>query len=123
MSLEIISTGAIPWLAQQPTAPSPPSSLSAAKDLVGIIKDSITAIAVIVSGYWTYFKFIKDRTYRPRLDISLGGRWITVDDRKFFQARTSVKNIGTSVVELLRRGTGTFATCNPRINPNTNERR
>jgi hypothetical protein len=61
---------------------------------------------VVLGGIWAYFKFVKGRTYRPRLGVSLAGQWQFVDGRRLLHARITVENIGASKVTLLQRGTG-----------------
>src|SRR5512132_4173741 len=74
--------------------------------IVGIVGTAITALAVIIGGIWAYFKFVKGRTYRPRLEVGLFGQWRIINGRPLLQARLTVKNIGASVVTLLQKGTG-----------------
>lgn len=81
-------------------------TLADAKTLVDIISGVITTGAVIVGGTWAYYRFIKDRTYRPRLAVTLAGEWIPVQNERILLARIRVTNIGDSVVTLLQRGTG-----------------
>lgn len=76
------------------------------KTFVDILGTSVTAVALIIGGVWAYFKFVKGRTYRPRLEVGLFGQWRSVDDKHLVQARITVKNIGASVVTLLQEGTG-----------------
>jgi hypothetical protein len=76
------------------------------KTVVEIISSSLTATAVVVGGIWAYFKFVKGRTYRPRLDVTILGQWREVGGMHFLWVRVVVKNIGASVVELLQKGTG-----------------
>ncbi len=83
-----------------------PSLLDDIKTIVEIIGTAVTAAAVVIGGSWAYFKFVKGRTYRPRLEVGLSGQWRPVDERHLLQARISVKNIGASNVTLLQKGTG-----------------
>jgi hypothetical protein len=76
------------------------------KTVVDIIGTVVTAAAVILGGMWAYFKFVKGRTYRPRLGVRLTGHWRPVDGRHLLHARITVENIGASKVTLLQRGTG-----------------
>jgi hypothetical protein len=76
------------------------------KTVVDILGTAVTAAAVILGGIWAYFKFVKGRTYRPRLGVDLAGEWRLVDGRRLFHARITVENIGASKVTLLQRGTG-----------------
>jgi hypothetical protein len=93
-----------------PMAPSatdaPPTALEILKTWVEIFGTLVTAGAVIVAGLWAYFRFFKDRTYRPRLDVTIVGEWKTVEGVPLLHVNVSVKNIGTSVVTLIQRGTG-----------------
>jgi hypothetical protein len=82
------------------------SGLSDVKTVVDIVGTIVTAAAVVVGAVWAYYRFIKDRTYRPRLDVSMAAGWMNVDGRRLLLARVRVKNIGASVVHLLQQGTG-----------------
>jgi hypothetical protein len=83
-----------------------PALLDNVKSVVDIIGTSVTAVALIIGGIWAYFKFVKGRTYRPRLEVELSGQWRLIDGKHLLQAHISVKNIGASVVTLLQNGTG-----------------
>lgn len=82
------------------------SPLEDIKNLVDLIGTVITALAVVVGGVWAYFKFVKGRTYRPRLEVTLDGDWLQADSHIVLRARIAVKNIGASVVRLIQHGTG-----------------
>jgi hypothetical protein len=94
------------FLVAQATTDQSPSSLDNVKSLVDIIGTSVTAAAVIIGGVWAYFKFVKGRTYRPRLEPGLSGEWRLVDGKRLLQARITAKNIGASKFTLLQEGTG-----------------
>ena len=96
-------TGLCATLLQGETATS---GLDDAKTVADIVGTLITALAVIVTALWAYYRFVKGRTYRPRLEVSMGGEWFTVDGKRLLLARVRLKNIGASVVELLQKGTG-----------------
>ncbi|MGH9193394.1 MAG: hypothetical protein ACRDZ0_13090 [Acidimicrobiales bacterium] len=104
----VVSTGqAATWLFATLTQNEAASSgLDHAKTVADIVGTLITAVAVIVGAVWAYYRFFKDRTYRPRLEVSMAGEWLTVDGERLLLARVRIKNIGSSVVELLQRGTG-----------------
>jgi hypothetical protein len=72
-------------------------------DIAGTL---VTSLAIIVGGVWAYFKFVKGRTYRPRLEVDLAGEWHIVNGCQCLRARVAVKNIGASVVTLRQKGTG-----------------
>jgi hypothetical protein len=80
--------------------------LSDVRDIVSMLGTTTTMLAVIVGGLWAYFKFIRGRTYRPRLSVTMLAQWQVVDGRHLLHARVIVKNIGVSVVTLRQLGTG-----------------
>lgn len=79
-----------------------PGDLKTWADVIGTV---VTAAAVIVGAVWAYFKFVRGRTFRPRLEVGLFGQWRTVQDKEALHARVTVKNIGASKVDLLQEGT------------------
>lgn len=84
----------------------PPSELDVAKAWAEIVRALVTALALIIGGIWAYYKFIKGRIYRPRLEISISPEWRALEEGHVLQVTVAVKNIGSSFVRLLHRGTG-----------------
>jgi len=82
------------------------AALDDAKTIVDLVGTAVTAIAVVVGAVWAYYRFIRDRTYRPRLDVSMACERHRVREQRLLLARVRVKNIGASNVELLQEGTG-----------------
>ena len=76
------------------------------KNVTGGIGSIVTALAVLVGGYWTYFKFVRGRTYRPRLSVDMAGQWRTSGTLDLLHIRIRVTNIGASKVSLNQYGTG-----------------
>lgn len=76
------------------------------KDFAAGIGSIVTAAAVIVGGIWAYYKFIRGRTYRPRLAVDLAGQWRRLDESDVLHLRVRVTNIGASKVALNQYGTG-----------------
>jgi hypothetical protein len=64
------------------------------KTVVDIIGTGVTAAAVIIGGIWAYFKFVKGRTFRPRLEVGLAGQWRLFNGKDLLHARVTLKNIG-----------------------------
>ena len=81
-------------------------SLDDLKSLTEIIKNVVTSLGLIVGAFWAYFRFFKDRTYRPHLEILLKGRWTTIAGTELLAAQISVKNVGAGRVSLIRVGSG-----------------
>lgn len=88
------------------SAISDKSTLDNAKDIAGIISSGITALAVVIGGAWAYFKFIRGRTYRPRVEMQLAGQWQRVRGKLLLQARITIKNVGSSKLKLRQKGSG-----------------
>jgi hypothetical protein len=65
-----------------------------------------TTVALGVGAIWAYFKFIKDRVYRPRVEVSIQTDTLTFENHENMVCRLALKNIGTSKVELIQKGTG-----------------
>ncbi len=82
------------------------SALAEAKDVMSIVESAATVIGIVVGGVWVYFKFVKDRVYRPRLDVLIHAGVLSIGTTQCLVCRVSVQNIGTSKVRLLQRGTG-----------------
>lgn len=66
----------------------------------------MTASAVVIGGIWAYFKFVRGRTYRPRLSVDMAGQWRSVDGVDLLHLRIRVSNIGASKISLNQYGTG-----------------
>ena len=81
-------------------------SLDDLKSLTEIIKNVVTSLSLIVGALWAYFRFFKDRTYRPHLEINLKGRWMTIAGTELLAAQISVKNVGAGRVSLIQTGSG-----------------
>jgi hypothetical protein len=73
---------------------------------VSLLGTTTTALAVLVGGLWAYFKFLRGRTYRPRLSVGMEANWHNINGRLLVHARITVKNIGVSVVIPRQRGMG-----------------
>jgi len=76
------------------------------QSVVGIVGTVVTAVALTVGGLWAYFKFVKGRTYRPRLEVGMSGQWRQLEGMDLLHARITVRNIGNSKITLLQKGTG-----------------
>jgi hypothetical protein len=69
--------------------------------------------AIIVGGVWAYYKFIKGRFYRPRLEASVSGEPFRIDNRDYVSVSISLRNVGTSKVEIRQEGTALRVFCSP----------
>ncbi|HWB65437.1 MAG TPA: hypothetical protein VG708_01235 [Mycobacteriales bacterium] len=78
-------------------------------DVTDIVGTVVTAGAVLVGGAWAYFRFYKERTYRPRIDVRIYGQWLEPSETGGLHVRVEVKNIGNAVVYPQERGTALTA--------------
>lgn len=71
---------------------------------------AVTTVAVVVGAIWTYFKFIRGRTFRPHVETKISATWLpkTVDDAWPLHVRVQIKNIGQAKVELDPQVTGLY---------------
>jgi hypothetical protein len=70
-----------------------------------IIQSGVTAVAIIVGGFWTYFTFIKGRTLKEQLEPKTATRIISRDGEKFLVATIQLKNTGKSIIYFKKSGT------------------
>jgi hypothetical protein len=79
------------------------------------LEGAVTAIAVVVGAVWAYFRFFKDRIYRPRIEMVLDGGFIEdhAGQRQLLCSLT-LRNIGGTKVRLVKVGSGLKVT-QPRV--------
>jgi hypothetical protein len=80
--------------------------LSDLKTTAEVLSSAVTTTAVIVAGVWTYFKFIKGRGFRPHVDMAMSALWVSDGETFDLVVTLRLKNIGSSKVELIQKGTG-----------------
>jgi len=80
--------------------------LDDAKTVADIAEAVFTVGAVIVGGLFAYYKFLKDRVYRPRVGVALTAGHLQADGGRYLACRASVSNLGSSKIRLLQAGTG-----------------
>jgi hypothetical protein len=95
--------GLLATLLQDETSSSGLDDVKTVADIIGTL---VTALALLIGAVWAYYRFVKGRTFRPRLEVSMGGEWLTVHGKRLLLARVRVKDIGASVVRLRQEGTG-----------------
>jgi hypothetical protein len=85
------------------------------KDLVDVAQKLFTILGVSVGGAWAYFKFFKNRTYRPRLDIDLAGLVLQEGSDHFLLVTVSIRNVGLTNVPIRQEGTGLMVSVNHQL--------
>jgi hypothetical protein len=79
--------------------------LSLLVEWASLVQSIATTAAIVIGGVWAYYRFFKDRTYWPRLELSVTARATRVGDIPAFLFTTSVHNVGLSRVDVRPRGT------------------
>ncbi len=59
-----------------------------------IIFQFITILAIIIGGLFSYYKFIRGRIYKPKIDIEVKKNIVLVSENKIAILRCTIKNIG-----------------------------
>jgi hypothetical protein len=57
-----------------------------------------TTAGIILGGIAAYYKFLRGRVFKSRLDISMSSSVVRVDQDTFLQTQAQVKNTGSSVI-------------------------
>ena len=61
-----------------------------------IASNLLTAAALIVGGFWTYFNFFRGRVYGHRLDLTVTGQYLEAGEGRYLTIQVTAKNIGLS---------------------------
>ena len=65
----------------------------------------ITIVVLSLGTIGAYYKFLKGKIFRPRLQLDVGGRVIEDGELTCLLVNLQLKNVGTSTVEFNREGT------------------
>lgn len=76
------------------------------KDVVDVVKNVVTIIAVGAGAVWGYFNFFKGRTYRSRLEPKVSGKLISRNGAHYLVVTAQLKNVGLSDVKINQKGSG-----------------
>jgi hypothetical protein len=79
--------------------------MTAWKDVADTVQAFVTAGGIIVGGVFTYYKFGKDRIYRPRVDIGIECSRVQLGDQHLLKCRLTLENKGATKLPLLHKGT------------------
>lgn len=94
--LEYIPLGML----QETTTQAGPQWLNNTQKVADIIQKAVTAGALIVGGIWAYYKFVRGRIFVSNLEVVISGEASRQNDRISLVATASVKNIGSSKLEV-----------------------
>jgi len=66
----------------------------------GIWDKLFKIFAIIIGAVWAYFRFVKGRVYRPRLELEVKAEAVMLEDATYVTASLQIKNVGLSIVKL-----------------------
>jgi len=72
---------------------------SKAREIADTLAKATQVLAIIVGGWWGYFKFIKGRAYQETLIPTVSGKLLTIGSQTYLIVNIRVENVGQSVVE------------------------
>lgn len=76
--------------------------LAARKDAIAAVQSLVTILAIFVGGWWAYFKIIKGRVYRRRLEPSIRARLVSLPDHPCAVVTVTIENVGLTRVDIDR---------------------
>jgi hypothetical protein len=80
------------------------------KDVADTLQAFATAGGIVVGGVFTYYKFVKDRIYRPRVDLDLTGEFVEIGSILWLVCSVNIGNKGTTKLQLMHTGTAVIIT-------------
>ena len=86
---------------QATLSPTPPEA-SGWHKVIDSSQKLVTALGIIVGGFWAWLKFFRGRTFRSRLELMVSAKIIMSGTNKFLKATMQMKNVGLSQVKLKR---------------------
>jgi len=69
-------------------------------EFLDAISKIVTILAILIGGFWAYFKYIRGRLFHPRLELHIDGKVITRSEIPHLLLNYEIKNIGSSKVNL-----------------------
>lgn len=74
-------------------------NISSIERLINIAKDLLHIIAIIIGCIWTYFHFIKSRTFKAKAQLKIKPYVISVNEKnRFISIRCSIENMGSTKI-------------------------
>jgi hypothetical protein len=79
------------------------TNLATAKTVAEIAEKTLTALGIFVGAVWAYYKYVRGRTFRNRLEMSISGTY--TEGVPNLVLTIELKNIGASDIHLRQQGT------------------
>jgi hypothetical protein len=68
--------------------------------IASVANEIVTSTAIIVGGVWTYFKFIKGRTFAHRAELDISASFVSNNANLYLSISVVFKNTGSSQLPL-----------------------
>ena len=66
------------------------------KDFAEAFANVTQSLALIAAGVWAYFKFAKGRTFQDRLNTTVSGKLVSIEESVFLIVTIQLQNVGLS---------------------------
>lgn len=76
------------------------------KDVTEIIQHMVEIAAIVVGGVWAYYKFLRMRTFKSRLDLAVRGEVLDKSEPLYLSVILKAQNIGLTRVRLEPKSAG-----------------
>jgi len=76
-------------------------TLSSISGIAQVAADLAQVAAVVVGGFWAYWKFFRGRTFRYRAELSVSGEFLTLGNAGALRITADLRNTGLSRIPLL----------------------
>lgn len=77
------------------------------ESLTKIIQSIITSSAILIGGIWAYYKFVRGRVYKPRLELAVAcKRYSQTNEIVRLHVTVVLKNVGLSKVNIDTESSG-----------------
>jgi len=53
-------------------------------------------LAIVLGGGAAYYKFLRGRVFRPRMEVALSAQWLLAEKQQFLKVTAALKNTGAS---------------------------
>jgi len=75
------------------------------KDNVTVAGEVVKTLAILFGGVWAYWKFVRGRTFRRRLELTISGTTFERQGACYLSGVVQLKNVGLSRVTIEQQGT------------------
>ncbi len=96
--------------------------LSSVDTWASIAQKTAATVAIVVGGGWAYFKFVRGRTFRRRLELTISGEVRRRPGVVYLLTNSTVKNIGLAKFEINHEKSGLRVMTHTSDNPVTEAR-